>query len=1058
MEKVINIGGRLHNPVVGGAVTGADEIKDDTKGKMQSVINQETDAEMVRLDGAKQDKLTFDQTPTENSTNPVTSGGVYAADAALQQAIEAILLLIPSAASALNQLADKSFVNSSIATSTATFRGTYNVVADLGLTIDATHQQIAEALGAAISTADNNDYCYVQVPIDSESSDIRRTERYKFNGTAWSYEYDLNTSGYTASQWAAINSGITAALVGDLNDIKSYIPAEATALNKLADMAYVLAQIIANIPAFKGQFTTLSDLQAVQSPKAGDCGIVRTKDNDGQDVFTFYQYLNGSWNVYYVLSRHPQRKPVSTGVNGDYPFNGMGLIELPMNMREGWMNDTWVYYPVNGIVYLLYSWNFQLYAVYSNGEGLGLENNVVVKPANYNISDIADIVANRYLPFTEDGGVYTITKPNSSTITSTDLNNTTIVNYNDPSYKGVNVLTQDMMSAANTKYVIKYDYELAEDITVPANCILEFDGGSIDGGGTAGLGDGYTVTFDNTIVTKQKNAFTNCRFAGSLATQQVFISTFGVIADGQHDDSLIINDILNCVNEKGCEIIFDCDGDYGIGNSNLHSKIEIKSDTTLTFTGKGFFKLLSYSNGGQVVLILNSKNVVINNIQIDGGGSSVIVGAGGQNGIGCGNSQNIQINGGYIKNCYKGLDTEIDGNIIYGEGGKGIQVENHNVDNFIAKGVFIENCFRALSSRRDFQNKGPIICQFLGIRAKDCEQFASVTQVNGEDVTGKEHRIIISNFIIENCGSYDGLFIFGRARNTQILNGTITGNTSTSSIFRGRFSYSKINNILILQPCGSIIDLTPSVYGNEEGKAQYNDIDVTILSEYTSIAKTNTGYAYKALLYSNIKIFSKNIPTYFTEDSPFSSGHVYIDMNFGGDNRFIGTTTQFYYICNNSIANIKGTIFGDWPRRGTSQVREELKSDMQQGTTYFDTNFRRLVVRNSGGFVDTDGNEAVAAFGTSTNRPVAPSTASGAVCYEEDTKRKILWNGRQWCDLDGTSLDKVVPQSSQRPTSALRVGFMCFDIQLGKPIFVKSIDNSTTPATVVWVDATGTAV
>lgn len=45
---------------------------------------------------------------------------------------------------------------------------------------------------------------------------------------------------------------------------------------------------------------------------------------------------------------------------------------------------------------------------------------------------------------------------------------------------GVNTLTQEMMSAANTKYVIKYDYVLGEDITVPANCILEFDGGSIN--------------------------------------------------------------------------------------------------------------------------------------------------------------------------------------------------------------------------------------------------------------------------------------------------------------------------------------------------------------------------------------------------------------------------------------------------------------------------------------------------------------------------------------------------------------------------------------------------
>jgi hypothetical protein len=100
----------------------------------------------------------------------------------------------------------------------------------------------------------------VQVPVSSTTFDIRRTERYKFNGTAWAYEYNLNTSGYTAAQWAAINSGITQALVGDLVDIKSYIPAEATSLNQLADKAYVVAQIIAAVPAFKGQFTTLADL------------------------------------------------------------------------------------------------------------------------------------------------------------------------------------------------------------------------------------------------------------------------------------------------------------------------------------------------------------------------------------------------------------------------------------------------------------------------------------------------------------------------------------------------------------------------------------------------------------------------------------------------------------------------------------------------------------------------------------------------------------------------------------------------------------------------------
>ena len=146
---------------------------------------------------AKQDKLTFDQAPTPSSTNPVTSGGVYTAiddekgarvnaDAALQQSIEAILLLIPSAATALNQLADKAFVNSSIATATATFRGTFNLVSDLQLTVDATHADIAAALLNAISTADNNDYVFVQIPTSVDTpTEIRVTERYKFNGTAW---------------------------------------------------------------------------------------------------------------------------------------------------------------------------------------------------------------------------------------------------------------------------------------------------------------------------------------------------------------------------------------------------------------------------------------------------------------------------------------------------------------------------------------------------------------------------------------------------------------------------------------------------------------------------------------------------------------------------------------------------------------------------------------------------------------------------------------------------------------------------------------------------------
>ena len=126
--------------------------------------------------------------------------------------------LIPAQATAQNQLADKDFVNSSIATNTATFKGTYNLVTDLSLTTSATQAQIAAALGTAVSGEDNNDYAFVQIPTaDATPTEIARVDRYKFDGTDWAFEWSLNNSSFTAAQWAALNSDITANKVAKLD-------------------------------------------------------------------------------------------------------------------------------------------------------------------------------------------------------------------------------------------------------------------------------------------------------------------------------------------------------------------------------------------------------------------------------------------------------------------------------------------------------------------------------------------------------------------------------------------------------------------------------------------------------------------------------------------------------------------------------------------------------------------------------------------------------------------------------------------------------------------------
>lgn len=150
-----------------------------------------------------------DQTDLNSALNNLSDSIDY-----VQMDVDAIEELIPAQATVNNQLADKDFVNSSIATSTATFRETYNVVTDLHLSTSATHQQVATALGNTISVADNNDYCFVEIPTDDLTpTETLQVDRYKYNGSSWSFEYALNNSGYTAAQWKSINSGITSGKV-----------------------------------------------------------------------------------------------------------------------------------------------------------------------------------------------------------------------------------------------------------------------------------------------------------------------------------------------------------------------------------------------------------------------------------------------------------------------------------------------------------------------------------------------------------------------------------------------------------------------------------------------------------------------------------------------------------------------------------------------------------------------------------------------------------------------------------------------------------------------------
>jgi hypothetical protein len=95
---------------------------------------------------------------------------------------------------------------------------------------------------------------------------------------------------------------------------------------------------------------------------------------------------------------------------------------------------------------------------------------------------------------------------NGSTLVATTVSN-------------VNILTQADFDSENTIYVIRYDYDLNnQTITIPENCVLEFDGGSLSNGVIVGQHDTIIASykiFSNVNVTGDWNCNGNVQWWAS---------------------------------------------------------------------------------------------------------------------------------------------------------------------------------------------------------------------------------------------------------------------------------------------------------------------------------------------------------------------------------------------------------------------------------------------------------------------------------------------------------------------------------------------------------------
>lgn len=116
---------------------------------------------------------------------------------------------------------------------------------------------------------------------------------------------------------------------------------------------------------------------------------------------------------------------------------------------------------------------------------------------------------------------------------------------------GKNILTQEMVNQPHTIYMIQYDFDLnGVQITIPENCILKFDGGSLSNG---------IINCNNTIIQADPyNIFTNIELKGtrsSGANIEWFFRDKDEFYNNAFKDAITYFSTINFISGK--EYIFD---------------------------------------------------------------------------------------------------------------------------------------------------------------------------------------------------------------------------------------------------------------------------------------------------------------------------------------------------------------------------------------------------------------------------------------------------------------------------------------------------------------------
>ena len=560
-----------------------------------------------------------------------------------------------------------------------------------------------------------------------------------------------------------------------------------------------------------------------------------------------------------------------------------------------------------------------------------------------------------------------------------------------------NIITKDMINQSNTIYEIRYDFDLnGVNLALPNYSTLKFCGGSLKNGS-------LNLYKCNIQAPKQNQIFDNV----IISSTTIYPEWFGAKGDASSDDSDVFNYIGNLyvniklqpgktyILKKNVKIIQSGTSFYIPNYTTIKASDDFSDTTLLTFRGRnpyGLFGNKIYGNGtinGNCraaigVSVAGSINTLISDIQILDCK---------QNGLRCrldSNPEQYGYDGAVVVNNLRVYNDNVEGS----NEGIVINLPDSYLNNSIIKGYKVG--VSAISS-----------CMITNVHVWRCDTFATCYGSPVFQNAYSDGCKVVFNLAQSGDVNCNGLYWYNDSKvenemSLADIKESVWSTLQVTNIYeQPNKSYNLIKTKELANHCNIFID--------SEKRTSFRNYDFIVNAEshqpFYNQKLFNIYEWYKEGTYY-VTAFTNQIKQEFSFWNIDNDSILIVKIKSLGGNACIQDIT-FINSNKKEISNAKRIV----NNHSVTYLSITTSSD----SIIDDTNWYLI------GSIYTNKNNKVPYIflgekkrilytdnydnkGTSVNRPQLVSKNEGFEYYDTTLKKKILWNGTAWVNMDGTEL------------------------------------------------------